>query len=294
MLDAPLMSRPRAVSRRAMELGAIVAGRFVVGAGVARGGIGAVYRAHDRLTDGPVALKILTVRSREHAARFVRETEVLSRFRHPSVVAHVASGALPSGDAFLALEWLTGGTLAALLRKRRLTCEEALGLLRHAAKALGKAHEEGLVHRDVTPSNLFVCTRGDVPLKLLDFGLVRVLSETGALTRTGVGLGTPGYMPPEQLVGARDSDARGDVFALGCVLFEALSGAPPFGDGEVTEILRRTMFEDAPALPDDPSIPADVAALIARMLARAPADRPADGAEVSALMSDLYRSMRRR
>jgi hypothetical protein len=277
-----------------MELGETIDNRFVVERWVASGGMGAIYRALDRSSGAPVALKVLTVRSREHAARFVREAEVLSRFRDPGVVAHVAHGALPGGDAYLVTEWLDGGTLAELLAKRRLTCEEALGLLRHAAKALGHAHAARLVHRDVTPKNLFVCRGGEVPLKVLDFGLVRILDQAGVLTRTGVGLGTPGYLSPEQLAGERDLDARGDVFALGCVLHEAIAGAPPFGAGDAVQIMRRTMFEDAPALDPALGVPGPVSDLVRRMMARDPDERPLSGGAVFDEMTALFRMIRKR
>lgn len=277
-----------------MQRGETVDDRFIVERWVASGGMGAVYRARDRSSGAPIALKVLTVRSREHTARFVREAEVLSRFRDPGVVAHIAHGELPGGDAYLATEWLDGGTLAELLAKRRLSCEEALGLLRHAAKALGNAHAQRLVHRDVTPRNLFVCRGGDVPLKVLDFGLVRVLDQAGALTRTGVGLGTPGYLSPEQLAGDRDLDARGDVFALGCVAYECIAGTPPFGAGDPVQIMRRTMFDVPPPFGPSLAVPPPVSELIGRMLARDPDDRPRDGAEVSARMTELFRMIRKR
>jgi len=265
-----------------MHSGALVDRRFEV-EGLARaGGMGSVYRARDRETGEPVALKVANAHAMQHAERFARETAVLSELRHPGIVRYIAHGRTESGEMYLAMEWLEGEDLAQRLLREPLGIEDSVRLITRVAETLSAAHERGLVHRDLKPSNLFL-PEGDVGrAKVVDFGIVRIASEDdGRSTQTGMVLGTIGYMAPEQARGSHDLDARADVFALGCVLFECLTGRPAFTGRDVLAVQAKILLEDAPRvdeLRDD--VPTALCDLVARLLAKEPAKRPADAAAV--------------
>ncbi len=215
-----------------LQEGDVLADRFVIEHLAGRGGMGAVYRADDRVTGGPVAVKVLSG-SRGDVGRFAREARVLAELSHPAIVRYVAHGALPNGAPFLAMEWLEGEDLADRLARTGLTVAESLAVARRVAEGLGAAHARSIVHRDVKPSNVLLVAGEPARTKLLDFGIVRLDLPSRAaaippMTRTGIVLGTVGYMSPEQAVADRALDGRTDVFALGCVLFECLVGEPAF------------------------------------------------------------------
>jgi tetratricopeptide (TPR) repeat protein len=258
--------------------GEVVGDRFEIERVAGAGGMGLVYRARDRLTGQRVALKTLHSEDPETRERFLREARVLADLHHPGVVSYVAHGIAGGGDLYLAMEWLEGEDLARRLSREGLTAGESLLLARRVAAALGAAHARGVVHRDVKPSNLFLPGGVVDHVKVLDFGVARALGGTSAMTRTGVVVGTPGYMSPEQVAG-HHVDARADVFALGCVLFECLTGRPAFVAEHALALLAKIMVEEAPRLPEGLA-PAGTSALLARMLAKEPAARPRDGAEV--------------
>lgn len=275
-----------------MRVGERVLDRFEVERWAASGGMADVYRARDVATGERVALKLFRGGSPTSAERFVREAAIVATMSDPRIVRYVAHGALASGELCLVTEWLEGFTLAALMTRRQLAWDEALRLGYEAARALSAAHARGLVHRDVTPRNLFVLRSGPPMLKVLDFGLVRVLDATFVLTKTGAVMGTPGYLSPEQVAGERDLDPRTDVFALGCVLYEALAARPAFAGEDAVALLRRTLFEDPAPLADlATGAPPEARALVERMLAKERDARPKDGAEVaSALRAILSRA----
>ncbi|MEI8258242.1 MAG: serine/threonine-protein kinase, partial [Deltaproteobacteria bacterium] len=258
-----------------MRQGEVVGDRFEVERLAARGGMGAVYRARDRLTGAPIALKRL---SGDHSltARFEREARVLADLSHPGIVRYVAHGAMADGGPWLAMEWLDGEDLSARLARGPLAVSDAVGLVERVASALGAAHAASVVHRDVKPSNIFL-PGGDLARPILvDFGVARRLDARS--TRTGQLLGTPAYMAPEQVRGSRDIGFGADVFSLGCVLFECLTGRPPFDGEHALAILGKVLLEEPPRLLSIcPTAPRAIDDLVARMLAKAPEDRPADG-----------------
>ena len=238
--------------------------------------MGAVYRAIDRRTGEAVAIKALHRQDVTAGGRFEREATVLSELEHPGIVRYVAHGRTPENEAYLVIEWLDGQDLAERLRGPRLSIAESVGLVRRVAEALAVAHARGILHRDIKPSNLYLQGGRLEGIKVLDFGIARFEGQNSA-TRTGVALGTPGYMAPEQARGERELDARADVFALGCVLFECLTGRPVFQGEHVMAILAKVLLEEAPRVRAlRPDIPADLDDLVARMLAKRPAGRPAD------------------
>src|SRR6185312_14863961 len=259
-----------------MQLGDLVAGRFRVAEVAGTGGMGAVYRAIDE-TGEPVAIKVLRADSVEHLDRFAREIRVLAQLRHPGIVRYVADGRLGGGELWLAMEWLAGESLSQRMR-RGLSPADAIEVIRRVAEALGAAHELGVVHRDVKPSNIMLANGSIEQVKLLDFGVARVANADQLSTRTGIMIGTPGYMAPEQARGDRDVGPRADVFALGCILFELLTGEHAFVGDNVMAVLAKILLEDAPRVAElRPELPHELDELVSRMLAKQPAERPADG-----------------
>jgi tetratricopeptide (TPR) repeat protein len=268
----------------------LVDGRFRVAAVAGRGAFGAVYRAIDSASGREVALKLLA-RETTDFRRFEREAEVLATIRHPNVVSYVAHGLDAEAGAYLAMEWLDGVDLAVRIGKQPLSIRESLVIAARAAQGLAAAHAMGIIHRDVKPSNLYlVGGRPDDP-RVIDFGIARVPATYTKLTATGMLIGTPAYMAPEQARGEADLSPRADVFALGCVLFECLTGSPPFEAPNARALLARILTGAAPRLSERrPDAPPILDALLARMLAHDPADRFADAGAaamaVSAVMTE--------
>ncbi len=254
----------------------ILADRFVLEQLAGRGGMGEVYRALDRRTGQPVAVKIVREPQASLLARFEREARILAEVEHPSIVRYVAHGVRHTGEPFLAMEWLDGHDLASQLARERPGASDCLALAVSMADALAVLHARGIVHRDLKPSNVFLVDGRIDRVKLLDFGLAR-LDESTRMTSTGTLLGTLDYMAPEQARGDEVLDARVDVFALGCVLFECLTGERPFAAEHPTAVLTKLLFEEAPRVADRrPGAPAELDALVARMLAKRASGRPGD------------------
>ncbi|MEQ8272334.1 MAG: protein kinase [Deltaproteobacteria bacterium] len=271
-----------------MEVGTLIDGRFEIQARAGRGGMGAVYRAHDRATGAPVALKLIDTVAPALLARFARESRVLGELKHPGIVRYVAHGDAPLGGRFLAMEWLEGRDLAARLADGPLSVADALAVVRAVADAVGSAHAAGVVHRDLKPSNIFLVGDDVERAKVLDFGVAAARDATIALTQTGVAIGTPGYMPPEQARAGGEVDARADVYALGCVVFELIAGRGPFASEHFVAALVKSVLDRTPRLAERvPNVPENVDALVHRMMAKGPADRPADGRAVAAEIDEL-------
>ncbi|HSR99180.1 MAG TPA: serine/threonine-protein kinase [Kofleriaceae bacterium] len=244
--------------------------------------MGVVYRGFDLDFDQTIAIKVLRPGAVDNVARFEREASILATLDHPGVVRYVTHGVAHEGSSFLVMEWVDGTTLAEHHARVGLTPADAVAVARRVAEALGAAHARGLVHRDVKPENILL-EGGDLRRpKVIDFGLVRRASGDARLTETGVVVGTPGYMAPEQARGEREIDARSDVFALGCVLYECVSGVPAFGGRNVGGVMARIVLCDPPALRDVmPDVPAGLERIVARMLAKRRDDRPRDAAAVA-------------
>jgi tetratricopeptide (TPR) repeat protein len=273
-----------------MERGAVVGLRFEV-EGLARaGGMGSVFRARDRESGEWVALKIAHPEAMQHADRFAREATVLAELRHPGIVKYVAHGRTDAGEMFLAMEWLEGEDLQQRLARSGLALDESVALIARVADTLSAAHKRGLVHRDLKPSNLFL-PAGDVArAKVLDFGIVRVSNDHDRSTQTGMVLGTIGYMAPEQARGSHDLDARADVFALGCVLFECLTARPAFTGRDALAVQAKILLEDAPRVDElRTDVPGALCDLVARMLAKEPGRRPADAEAVNRELAAISR-----
>jgi len=228
---------------RGMIPGQVVDGRFVLDRLVAEGGMAAVHHGRDLQTGAEIALKVWNGIG-DNADRFEREARVLARLDHPAIVRYVAHGATPQGELYLAMEWLDGVDLAARLASDGLTIAESVTAIAQAAEALSSAHAMGVVHRDLKPSNLFLVDGDPRKLRVLDFGVARFREAEGNRPETQGGqvLGTPHYMAPEQARGEPSIDARADVFALGVVLFECLTGRSAFFANDLMGVLARVMF----------------------------------------------------
>jgi serine/threonine-protein kinase len=249
------------------------------------GGMGVVYRAFDTRLDRTVALKFLPphlAASAEARARFVREAKAASALDHPHIATVYEISQIEDGHRFIAMAYYEGETLKAKIgREAPLPIEEALGYAEQTAEALARAHEAGIVHRDVKPANVMVTEHGAV--KLLDFGLARAADQSH-LTRSGARMGTAAYMSPEQARG-ENVDARTDLWALGVLLYEMLTGARPFHGGRETAILHAILHE-APVPLDErrDEVPTALQAVVERCLEKEPKRRYPSA---EALLEDL-------
>jgi hypothetical protein len=258
----------------------LVDGRFRIRRFHRRGGMGELYDAWDHERGERVALKLLRAGSTAHE-RFEREGALLATLDHPGIVRHIAHGVTPLGQRYLAMEWLEGEDLAERLRRERLTIGEIVALGIALGRALGAAHARGIIHRDLKPRNIFLPDFRPARAKLIDFGLARSNDPVRELTRTGVALGTRGYMAPEQVAGDhRSVGPSADLFSLGCVLYECAVGVAPFEADDSSEVLRRILFEDPAPLSGRAGLPPPLVALVTSALEKDPADRPASAAAV--------------
>jgi hypothetical protein len=266
------------------RIGDVVADRFEIERAAGKGGMGVVFRARDRQSGDAVALKVLRFTGAEVLERFRREARVLAALRHPGIVRYVDDGRSANDELYIAMEWLEGEPLSARIARRAsapIGLRDAVALVRRVAEALGVAHANGIVHRDLKPANLFLRDKKLEGVAVLDFGLARLTNDEQALTRTEAVLGTPGYMSPEQAAGEKDVDARADVFALGCLLYELVTGVAPFRADTFVASLARVLLEDPPAVTQHaPHVPTELDALVTRMLAKDPAERPRDASAV--------------
>jgi serine/threonine-protein kinase len=257
-----------------LTVGDVLADRYELEERVGSGGMSTVYRAHDRELDRRVALKILHRHFNaddEYVQRFLREARAAAALSHPNIVTVIARGD-HEGQQFIVFEYVEGENLKRVIeREGPVPVERALELGVQIARGLHCAHERGLVHRDVKPQNVLL--NGDGQAKVTDFGIVRQLEVARGMTETGTVLGTSDYISPEQAQGRR-VDEQTDVYSLGVVLYELLTGEVPFsGDSFVVVALKHVNEQPADVRERRPDVPPRVAAAIARALAKEPRDR---------------------
>ena len=257
--------------------------RFELLRRAAVGGMGVVYEAREKASGTHVALKMLHTSAREDMLRFEREAAILAQLEHPGIVRYVAHGVSNAGTPYLAMDWVDGETLDARLARTGLSVAETVELGRRVAAALGYAHARGVVHRDMKPANIILPGCELSRVAILDFGVAR-RQAVGGLTETGALVGTPAYMAPEQARGERGLSPAVDVFALGCVLFECLTGRRAFEGKHVLALIAKVVLWDPPPVQGVPPALADA---IAKMLAKDPAARPRDGADVEQLFAAI-------
>ena len=264
-----------------LPLAEALADRYAIERELGRGGMATVYLAHDLKHDRPVALKVLSpdLASALGAERFQREIRLAARLQHAHILTVHDSGEA-AGRLWFTMPYVDGESLRdRLKRERQLTVEEAVRIGRDAALALDYAHRHAVVHRDIKPENILLTAEGQV--LVADFGVARaVQGEDEALTQTGLAVGTPTYMSPEQAAGDRQVDGRSDLYSLGCVVYEMLAGEPPYTGPSPQAVLARRLTEQVrPLRSTRDAVPPPVEAAVMRALARAPADRFATAAE---------------
>jgi len=254
--------------------------RYLLERELGRGGMATVFLVQDLKHDRLVALKVLRP---ELAAtlgpdRFRREIHLAARLQHPHILTVHDSGEA-AGQLWFTMPYVEGESLRDRLRReRQLAVEDAVRITREAAQALQYAHEHGVVHRDIKPENLLLTRDGNT--LVADFGIARALVGDEHLTQTGMSVGTPAYMSPEQASGDKAVDARTDIYSLGCVLYEMLAGEPPFTGPTAQAVIARRFTESVPSLRRvRPSVPDAVEQAVNRALARVPADRFATAAQ---------------
>lgn len=282
---APLALQPteldvtRHLTASRLSPGDRLADRFRLERVVGEGGMGVVWAARDeRASDAPVALKILKEVTQAEKRRFLREAEVMQSFEHPGILDVREVVAVGEG-VLLVMDLLEGESLGARLsRVGRLDVAGAVDILLPLTGATIAAHARGVVHRDLKPENVFLCADGRVVL--LDFGMAKLtasfdLAMSGWMTESGLILGTPHYMAPEQIYGERDVDARADVWALGVVMYECLSGERPVSGKSFGQIVRALQRREMVDLAERaPTVPVAFLALVRRMLSHERAERP--------------------
>ncbi len=271
-------------------VGTVLDRRYEVQTPIATGGMSTVYRGLDTRLDRPVAIKVMDSRYAGDAhflARFQREARAVARLSHPGLVAvyDQGGGGAAHQPPFLVMELIEGGTLRELLTERGPMPPHAVAaVLTPVLGGLAVAHRAGLVHRDIKPENVLISDGGDV--KIADFGLVRAVAEA-KITSTSVILGTAAYLSPEQ-VSTGDADPRSDVYAVGILTYELLTGVTPFtGDSALSVAYQRMDHDVRPPSSVIAGVPPEFDALVRRATARDPADRYADADEMSDDLHDI-------
>jgi serine/threonine-protein kinase len=270
------------VSDILQHLSAALAGRYVLERELGRGGMATVFLAHDLRHDRPVALKVLHPELAQAlgAERFLREIKRAARLQHPNILSVHDSGEA-AGQFWFTMPYVEGESLRArLTRERQLPLEDALRIAREAADALDCAHRHGIIHRDIKPENILL---SEGHALVADFGISRTLGSAQQgedLTETGVVVGTPTYMSPEQAVGEHGLDGRTDIYSLGVVLYELLAGEPPYTGPTAQAVLARRFSEPVPPVRRTrPAVPEAIEHALQRALAPVPADRFGTAAE---------------
>ena len=337
-----------------MQPGEVIANRFAIEREVAVGGMSRVYRARDEHTGMSVAIKVVNSDEAHTLARFAREAALLAEIHHPGIVRHVAHGGLPSGRAYLAMEWLDGVDLSQYLRKRAvpasprpggasasadrqsktgffpsdsdsvtdesspaqtivatetrpvskpsearpqrafepLSIEETLHLGQRAVSAVAELHRRGIIHRDIKPANLFLPGGEPGQVKLLDLGTVRQQDAMHQLTHPGHIVGTPRYMAPEQVRDKGRISPATDVWAIGCVLYQCLTGVRLFAGANLVAVLSSILLDTPLDVADlRADVPAGLAFLVMSTLHKDPAQRPADARALVEKLEQIERSL---
>ncbi|TMB86281.1 MAG: hypothetical protein E6J45_14150, partial [Chloroflexi bacterium] len=268
---------------------AALADRYRIERELGRGGMATVFLAHDLKHDRPVALKVLHADLARVVGpdRFLREIHLSARLQHPHIVVVHDSGEA-EGQLWYTMPYVEGGTLRdRLLREKQLPVEDALRITSEVADALQYAHQHGVIHRDIKPENILLSGAADRDHAMVtDFGIARILSPEldQRLTDSGISIGTPQYMSPEQAMAERDIDARTDVYSLGCVLYEMLTGEPPYTGPSPQAVLAKRLSEPVPHLRTGRDVSPALEGAVTRALARAPADRFSSAAAFAAAL----------
>ncbi|MFE3771353.1 protein kinase [Streptomyces sp. NPDC057579] len=269
----------------------MLGGRYELVERLGRGGMGTVHRAIDHRLRRTVAVKLMSPELAHHPesrARFQREAHAVAALNHPAVATIHDVGVEEDEEGprpFLVMEYVAGSTLAEALRTAPLPVAQAITVACEVLDALDHSHQNGIVHRDIKPSNIMLT--GSTTVKVLDFGIAKALAEAATrLTGSGVAPGTPAYLSPEQISGV-EIDHRADLYAMGCLLYELLTGTPPFQADSPFAVMHQHLFtEPVPLTRVRPQISPAVAAVVARALRKDPAERFEDAAAMRAALAD--------
>ena len=287
-----------------VAVGDVVAGKYLVERVLGAGGMGIVVAAHHTQLDRRVAIKFLlpaALANPDVVSRFSREARAASKIESEHVARVIDVGVLESGAPFMVMEYLEGRDLAARVAQQGgLSLDETARYILQACEALAEAHAAGIVHRDLKPANLFLAQRADksTSVKVLDFGISKAPVGTAGTTNTQAIMGSPHYMSPEQLMSSKHVDHRSDVWSLGIVMFEALTGSPPFLGEQMPEIVAKILQAPTPSVCEKrPELPRDIDVVIAKCTAKNPADRYASIAQLARALApfaqDSARSVER-
>ena len=269
------------------RLGTTLGGRYVLEQVLGEGGMATVYRARHKLVDRPCAVKVLhgeVVRDATAQERFRREARHAQRLAHPNIIDVFDQGETDDGTPFLVMELLLGSSLAVLVSRGKIPPGRTIRLVAQMTRALARAHDFEVVHRDLKPENVFVLPQDRI--KLLDFGIARSMHDS-RLTSVGEIFGTPEYMAPEQ-GSSTDAGPAADIYSLGVIMFEMLTGELPFEAPNAPTMLVKHMSEPVPHVrARQPDVPESLDRLVADMMAKAPADRPVDAQSVLARLRKI-------
>lgn len=274
-------------------IGRVLDGRWRIEEKLGEGGMGSIYLASQQSVGRQVAIKTLRTAlsdSEEFVDRFMQEARVTTTISHPHCVTILDFGKTDNGLLYLAMELLEGEPLSERLSRGRLPLEQSLQIGIQVASALAAAHDHNIIHRDLKPENIFVLdiTDDSTFIKVLDFGISKDLDDDQGMTKTGQLFGTPQYMSPEQCRG-EDLDGRSDIYSLGCILYELISGRPPFQSDKSMNILVAHVQEEIPPLDEvtDRPLPEGVARAVMAMLSKEPSERPATAKAVRTRLKTL-------
>lgn len=262
-------------------VGVVLGGAYQLVGRIGQGGMGAVYEAHHLRLRKRVAVKVLSqakARDNEALVRFQREAAVASRLGHPNLVSVLDFGSSSEGQPYLVMEFLEGEDLDRRIRRAGvLPLPSAIRIARQVAAAVSAVHTKGIVHRDLTPANVFLVHLPGEPdfVKVLDFGVSKIKAEQTRVTDASQTVGTPAYMSPEQVIGQSSAvDHRTDEWALACIVWEMLAGHPPFGADDIDALFYQLRHLDPRPLRNEvPDLPASVEPVLLRALAKQPTDR---------------------
>jgi tRNA A-37 threonylcarbamoyl transferase component Bud32 len=275
------------------RVGTVLAGRYVIEEIVGEGGMATVYRARHKLTEKQVAVKIMNPMLASDAIvreRFRREARSAQKLAHPNIIEIFDQGDTEDGTAYIVMELLQGESLAPVIGRGPLEVDRAIHIMIQIARGIARAHDLEVIHRDIKPENIFLCRREDGSdlVKILDFGIAKSRQDS-RLTNQGELFGTPQYMAPERILG-KDSGAPSDIYALGVVFFEMLTGELPFNAPDVATFFVKHMEAPPPLVRSlSARVPETLDDLVQRMLAKAAADRPVDAHRIHQDLLEMIR-----
>lgn len=289
MTDSPSSSAPKDP-----RIGEIINDKYRIDRKLGEGGMGAVYQGEHTLIGRQVAIKLLRpeiAQEEQLLTRFQREARAATSIGHDHIVDVTDMGKLDDGSAYMVLEYLDGRELGDDMAQERLPIERLVHIVVQVCDALAAAHDLGIIHRDLKPANIFLINKAGDPdfVKVLDFGVAKARGEEGqneTLTQTGIALGTPAYMAPEQAQNVKAIDHRADIYSLGVIMYEALSGCRPFSGESFVQLMVSVVCDEPPSLKTmRPDLPDELTSLIDRLLSKNPDDRVADCRELAALLA---------